>query len=93
VATLEVVVFAFVVDGTDLIGIKVRIVRTVCDGGIITPGSFPEFVENPKVLISLQIPLVVLDRRVDTDSFEGCFLPTRDDVPAIREEEWKSATF
>jgi hypothetical protein len=82
-ATLEVVVFPLVVDGTDLIGIKVRIVLTVCDGGVLAPGSFPEFVENPEVLVGLQITLVVLDWCVDADGFEGCFLPTRDDVPAV----------
>jgi hypothetical protein len=87
VATLEVVVLAFVVDGTNLIGIEVRIVLTVCDGGVLTPGPFPEFVENPEILVGLQIALVVLDRRVDSDSFEGCFLPTRDDVPAARGEK------
>jgi hypothetical protein len=87
VTTFEIVVLAFVVDGTDLIRIKERIVLTVYDGGVLAPGPFPEFVENPQVLIGLQITLVVLDRRVDADSFEGCFLPTRDDVPAVRKEE------
>ena len=39
-------------------------------------------VEHAEVFVGLAVALVVLDGGVDTDGFEGGFLPGGDDVPA-----------
>jgi hypothetical protein len=39
---LEVEILSLVLDGSDLVGIKISIVFGVCDDGIIAPGAFPE---------------------------------------------------
>ena len=92
-STFEIVVFAFVVDGTDLVRVEVCVVLAICDGGILAPRSFPELVEYSEVLVSLQITLIVLDWCVDANGFEGCFLPTGDNVPTVQRERYKSATY
>ena len=52
-STFEVVELPLVIDRADLIGIKVRIVLSICDSGIFTPRSFPQFVKHSEILISL----------------------------------------
>lgn len=81
--TFEVVEFALVVDRANFVRVEVCIVLSVCNGGVLTPRSFPQFVKHSEILISLQITLVMLYRRIDADGFERCFLPTGDDVPSV----------
>ena len=92
-STFEIVVFALVVDGANLVGIEICVVLVVRNGGLVAPRSFPELVEDSEILIGLQISLVVLDWRVDAYGFEGCFLPTGDNVPTVQRERYKSATY
>ena len=83
-STFEVVELPLVIDRADLIGIKVRIVLSICDSGIFTPRSFPQFVKHSEILISLKVTLVVLNGCVDAYGFERRFLPTGYDVPSIK---------
>ena len=82
VSTLEVVKFPLVVDRANFVRVKVRIILSVCDGGLFTPRAFPQLVKHSEILISLQITLVVFDRGIDADGFERCFLPTGHNVPS-----------
>lgn len=92
-STFEIVVLSFMVDGTDLIRVEVCVVLVICDGGVLTPRSFPELVEDSEVLVSLQITLVVFDWCVNANGLEGCFLPAGDNVPTVQRERCKSATY
>jgi hypothetical protein len=71
-----------VVDRADLIGIKVRIILAICNGGIFTPRPFPQLVKHPEILISLQITLVVLNWGINAYCFECRFFPTGYNVPS-----------
>jgi hypothetical protein len=73
-----------VVDSANFVRIKVRIILSVCDGGLFTPRAFPQLVKHSEILISLQIALIVFDWSVDANGFKRRFLPTGDNVPSDR---------
>lgn len=52
-STFEVVELSLVVDRADFIGIKVRIILSICDSGLFTPRALPQFVKHSEILISL----------------------------------------
>jgi hypothetical protein len=92
VSTLEVVKFPLVVDRADLVRVKVRIILSVCNGCLLTPRAFPQFVEHSEILISLQITLIMLDGGVDANGFKRRFLPTGYDVPSGKAHELATYT-